>query len=157
MRFRQRLSQGRQRGEALIEFSLVAVQLFLVLIAAVEFARIIVIYTNIANAARVGARYAITHGGTRTGSGPDGPSGPAANPPEVVAVVEDFARSGLVDMSVLTPGISVEYLPPPGLTGAGCNSPGCQVRVTVRYTYDPLILPGMNVPLGSMSQGIITY
>jgi hypothetical protein len=149
-----------RRGQALIEFALVALQLFVVIIASVELARVLVIYTNIANAARVGVRYAMTHGESRGASGvvgPDGPSGPAPNPPEVIKVIRFYAQSGLVDVNRLISGTQVDYLPPAGLSGGGCNSPGCRVRVTIRYNYDPLIILPLGVPLGTTSQGVITF
>ena len=107
------------------------------------------VYTTIANAARAGARYSIVHGGTRTGSGVDGPSGPAQNPAQVVTVIKNFASAGLLTTSNLI--ITVNY---PGAS----NAPGQLVSVTVIYPYDPLTtyFP-LRVRLGSMSQGVIAF
>ena len=107
------------------------------------------VYTTIANAARAGARYSIVHGGTRIGSGVDGPSGPAQNPAQVVTVVQNFASAGLLSTGNLI--ITVNY---PGAS----NAPGQLVSVTVIYPYDPLTtyFP-LRVRLGSMSQGVIAF
>ena len=107
------------------------------------------VYTTVANAARAGARYSIVHGGTRTGSGVDGPSGPAPNPAEVVTVIKNFASGGLLTTGNLI--IAVNY---PGAS----NAPGQQVSVSVIYPYDPLTtyFP-LRVRLCSVSQGVIAF
>ncbi len=143
-----RHSFSGSRGSTPVEFALVAFQLFLVIFAALEFCRMVVVYTNVANAARVGARYAITHGSYRTGAGADGPSGPGNNPTEVVNVVKDYARSGLLDLSKLE--ITVTY--PNTL-----NDPGNPVTVKVVYPYDPFTVLPLGVRLGSTTEGIITF
>ena len=73
----------------------------ILLLSIVEISRMALVYTTVANAARAGARYAIVHGATRTGSGVDGPSGPAQNPPQVVTVVKNFASAGLLSTGSL--------------------------------------------------------
>jgi len=137
------------RGQTLVEFSLVAFLSVILLLSIVEISRMALVYTTVANAARAGARYSIVHGGTRTGSGVDGPSGPAQNPPQVVTVIQNFASAGLLSTGNLT--ISVDYL-------GGSNAPGQMVAVTVIYPYDPLTsyFP-LRVRLGSVSQGVITF
>ena len=137
------------RGQVLVEFSIVAFLSLILLLSIVEISRMTLVYTTIANAARAGARYSIVHGGTRTGSGVDGPSGPAANPPQVVTVIKNFASAGLLTTSSLV--ITVGY---PGAS----NAPGQLVSVTVVYPYDPLTayFP-FRVRLGSTSQGVIAF
>ena len=141
-----------KRGASLVEFALVLFQLFLVLFAALEFARIILVYTNVANSARVAVRYAIVHGGTRPGTGING----QATAADVCGVVTDYAKSGLLDTGKLvcnaTTGgrISVTW---PDAT----NTPGSRVVVTVVYPYDPFTVLPLKVPLGSSTEGIITF
>lgn len=139
----------RDRGQTLVEFSLVAVLCVILLLSIVELSRMALVYTTVANSARAGARYSIVHGGTRTGSGVDGPSGPGQNPPEVVAVIRNFASGGLLNTGNLI--ITVNY---PGAS----NAPGQPVSVTVVYPYDPLTsyFP-LRVRLGSVSQGVIAF
>jgi len=143
------LKRSRARGQSLVEFSLIAFLSVIMLLSVVEISRMALVYTTVANAARAGARYAIVHGSMRTGSGVDGPSGPAPNPPQVVAVVKNFASAGLLDTNSLN--ITVTY---PGAS----NAPGQWVAVTVIYPYDPFTtyFP-LRVRLGSTSQGVITF
>src|SRR5216683_4963285 len=97
------------RGSTMVEFSLVGFMFIIVLLGIVEMGRMVLVYTTVANAARTGARYAIVHGGTRTGpgaTGVNGPSGPG-NTTQVKTVVQNFASAGLLDTSKLT--ISVAY------------------------------------------------
>jgi Flp pilus assembly protein TadG len=142
--------RGRQRGSTLVEFSLVAVLLFMVVFATIEFNRMVLVYTDIANAARAGSRYAIVHGSSRTGSGTDGPSGPSNNPSEVLTVIRNYAAAAPINAANLT--VNVTY-------PDSSNAPGKRVRVSVVYRYDPFAwasLP-LGVNLGSVSQGIIEY
>jgi len=137
------------RGQTLVEFSLVAFLCMVLLLSIVEISRMALVYTTVANAARAGARYSIVHGGTRTGSGVDGPSGPAQNPGQVLIVIRNFASAGLLTTSNLI--ITVDY---PGAS----NAPGQPVSVTVIYPYDPLTtyFP-LRVRLGSVSRGVIAF
>jgi len=137
------------RGQTLVEFSLVAFLCMVLLLSVVEISRMALVYTTVANAARAGSRYSIVHGGTRTGSGVDGPSGPAQNPAQVLTVVRNFASAGLLTTSNLI--ITVDY---PGAS----NAPGQQVSCSVIYPYDPLTtyFP-LRVRLGSVSRGVIAF
>ncbi|MEP6961517.1 MAG: TadE/TadG family type IV pilus assembly protein [Acidobacteriota bacterium] len=136
-----------QRGSSLIEFSLVGVQLFLVLFAIIEFGRVVLVSTTIAHAARTAVRYAIVHGGTRTGSGVDGPSGPGSTT-QIVANLNKYAKTGLLDTSRLTTTITYPD---------GNNSPGSRVMVTVVYPYDPFTLLPFHMRLGSTTEGVICF
>jgi Flp pilus assembly protein TadG len=143
---------GRRRrtaGQNLVEFALVAVMTVILMLGIVEISRMVLVYTTVANAARAAARYASVHGATRTGSGADGPSGPGANPAQVVTMVKNFASAGLLTTSNLV--IAVSY---PG----GSNLPGQLVSVSVIYPYDPFTayFP-LRVRLGSISQGVIVF
>jgi Flp pilus assembly protein TadG len=149
------LAIGRWRGErgsTAVEFSLIGFTFIILLLGVVEMGRMVLVYTTIANAARAGARYAIVHGGERTATGVDGPSGPSSTQTtQVQTVVQNFASAGLLNTSSLV--ITVAY-------PDGTNTAGSHVTVTVTYPYDPLI-PFFNSllskTLGSTSQGIITY
>ena len=149
MTIREEIRRRRRGGQTLVEFSLVAVLSVILLLSIVEISRMALVYTTVANAARTGARYAIVHGATRSGTGADGPSGPAQNPPEVVTVIQNFASAGLLSTGNLS--ITVNY---PGAS----NAPGQLVSVTVIYPYDPLTayFP-LRVRLGSTSQGVIAF
>jgi Flp pilus assembly protein TadG len=144
-----RSRQTATRGQTLVEFSLVAFLSVMLLLSIVEISRMALVYTTVANAARAGVRYSIVHGGTRTGTGVDGPSGPAQNPSQVLTVIKNFASAGLLTTASLI--ITVNY------AGAS-NAPGQPVSVTVIYPYDPLTayFP-LRVRLGSVSPGVIAF
>ena len=140
---------GSRRGSTLVEFSFCAFLLVMVVLSAFEFTRMLLVYTTVANAARGGARYAIVHGGTRSGTGVDGPSS-SADHSQVDAVVRGFASTGALDVSNLS--ITVSY--------PTDNKPGSIVAVTAVYPYDPFLgwfsrFSGFT--LGSTSRGVITF
>ncbi len=132
----------------MVEFAAVAVMLCVVLLASFEFARMALVSTAVANSARAGVRYAITHGADRSGSGSTGPSGPSSDPAEVVTVVKNFASAGALDASRLS--VSVTY-------PDGRNTARSRVNVTVVYPYNPLTALPVAVRLGSTSEGVIAY
>ena len=135
------------RGSTLVEFSISALLLLTTVFAVIEFQRLLLVYTAVANAARAGNRYAIVHGSTRTGTG-DPSSGPG-NTTGVETVVKNFASAAVLDTSRIN--TTVTY--PSG------NSPGSMVTVKVWYPYDPFIglFPMLRVNLVSTTAGIITY
>jgi Flp pilus assembly protein TadG len=143
------------RGSSLIEFALISFMFIMLLVGVIEMGRMVLVYTTIANAARAGARYAIVHGGDRTGTGAtgvDAASGPGSpcTCPQIQTVVKNFASGGLLDTTKLT--VTVNY--PNG------NTAGSFVTVQVAYTYDPFVKyfgTLLNKSLGSTSQGVITY
>ena len=139
----------RDNGQGIVEFSIVCVITLFLLFTVIEVSRMVLVYATIANAARAGVRYACVHGSDRTGAGATGPSGPAGNPPQVVAVVTNFAGIGPLNKSILI--ITVTY---PG----GSNTPGHNVIVKVIYPYDAWITYFPIHPrLGSVSQGVISF
>ncbi len=138
------------RGQSLVEFSVVSLLTVLMLLFVVEMGRMVLVYVTIANAARVGARYASVHGSTRSaGATVDSASGPADNPAQVVTVIKNFASGGLLKTSRLV--VLVTY---PGAS----NDPGQLVNVTVVYPYDPLTTYfTKTLRLGTAAQGIIVF
>jgi len=137
-------------GQTLVEFSLVAVMTFVMLLFVVEMGRMLLVYTTVANAARAGERYAIVHGSSRAaGSTVDSASGPSADPAQVLTVVKNFASAGLLTTSRLV--VHATY---PGAS----NDPGQNVVVTVVYPYDPLTTYfSKTLRLGSSAQGVIVF
>lgn len=139
-----------EQGDSMVEFTLIAFMFIMVLLGVVEMGRMVLVYTTVANAARAGARYAIVHGGERTGTGATGPSGQGSTT-QVETVVKNFASAGLLDTNKLT--ITVTY-------AGGLNTAGSLVSVTVTYPYDPLVRyfnSMLSTTLGSTSQGAITF
>jgi Flp pilus assembly protein TadG len=137
-------------GQSLVEFGIVCFMLCILTLAVFEMGRMVLVYATIANAARVGARYAVVHGSSRSaGAGASNASGPSNNPAQVLSVVTNFASAGILTTSRLV--ITVTY---PGSS----NAPGQLVDVTVSYPYDPLttFLP-FRVNMGSTTQGVIAF
>jgi Flp pilus assembly protein TadG len=141
------IHRSARRGSTIVEFSFIVVLLLLVIFAAIELDRMVFVYTCLADSAKAGIRYAIVHGNDRTGTGANGPSGPGADPIQVVTAVKNYARL-MIKPSALT--VSVTYLD-------SKNTPGSRVKVLVQYAYDPYTVLPLNVNLGATSQGIITF
>ena len=131
---------GSRRGGSLTEFGFVVFTLLVVLFGLLEFCRMGLVYTNLANAARVGVRYAITHGSDRS-SGTAG-TGDICGTSGVLT-----AMAGMVNTSLLNCTFS-------GLGGGV----GSTVQVKVTYAYDPWFnITPFQVTLSAASEGIITY
>lgn len=142
------LGRRQRRGSALVEFSISALLLMMVILATVEIDRMFLVYTAIANSTRAGCRYAIVHGSRRFGSGVSGPSGPG-NTTQIESVIKNFASAGLLNVNQLV--ITITYSPN--------NDPGSTVAVKVTYPYDPFVgwFPQLAANLGSTTRGVITY
>jgi len=151
MRIHSKVRGEREEGSTLVEFALVGFSFIILLLSVVEMGRMLLVYTTIANAARAGTRYAIVHGGERTGSGIDGPSGPSCPCTQIDKVVKSFASAGLVTASNLN--ITVEY-------PDGTNTAGSHVTVKVTYLYDPMIgffSSMLGTTMGTVSEGVVTF
>lgn len=136
--------RSSRRGQALAEFGVSAVVALLLILGVVEFSRIMLVYTTLADAARMGARYAITHGtipgnSASVGSIEDG----------VQAVVQKFLAPGTVNIKAAVITTSFPN---------SATTPGNPVQVTVSYPYDWLIehFP-ITVTLSTTSEGIFTW
>ena len=144
---RQRVSGKRSnRGQTLVEFGLCAVLTVMLLLVVVEFGRMILVYTTLANAARIGVRYAMVHG-----------SNHLATTTDVQNVVNNYLGAAAIDTSSAT--VSTTY---PGYTAGGCASgaktPGCPVKISVSYQYQPMVTYfSLSVNLSSQSEGVITF
>lgn len=147
-----------QRGSTIIEFAFIALLLMIVILAGIEFDRMVLVYTTVANSAKVGVRYAIVHGNNRTGVG-DPASGPGDNPDPVYNVIRNFASAGVLNVAALpkancadnnAPGVCITY-------PNGTNSTGSPVRVRVIYPYDPFVALPLSVNLRSTAEGIIMF
>ena len=131
----------RSRGQALVEFTLVAPLFFLLLFAIIDFGRYVYYVQVINNAAREGARYAIVHGseGIPSTGPPDDPSG---------AAVKAVVRNHLI--GVIGNGTDITITP---TWPDGQNTRDSTVTVTVTYQFRSLIplvpLPAITVEGGS--------
>jgi Flp pilus assembly protein TadG len=140
-----------RRGQALVEFAMSVLIALLLIFGVVEFCRIMLVYTTLEDAARMGARYAITHGTIPGTSSPDEFTIESG----IVAVVQKFLAPGTVNVS--SAHIASYFGGAPGCP-ISTTAPGCPVRVTVSYPYDLLIhaLP-ISITLSAQSEGVITW
>jgi hypothetical protein len=155
---------GREGGQALVEFALVIVFVFLLFVCALQMILLMSAYNTFADAAKEGVRYAIVHG---TGnSNCSGPGNPISNPiitcpdpppyPNVQQAVVNFAA--LSFQNVTTNDVTVDYDPGGANTGSTfggqCSAPGCIVKITVAHTYTPLFGLGWpNITLNAAASG----
>jgi TadE-like protein len=133
-RSRSELRVGRRsRGQALVEFALIAPVFFLVLFAIIEAGRFMFYYETLNNATREGARYAIVHGENSFDcTGPPGPQATSAcdlTGEDVKQRVRDAAFGAL--------GVGVDVMPE--WSNPANNSRGATVRVRATYTYTSLV------------------
>ena len=152
----------RSRGQAMVEFALVAPMLFLLIIGIIEAGRFVFLTEVMNSAAKDGARYAIVHGADAVC-----PSGPM--PGELLndstgssscdfggALVSQAVRDAalnVVDMGDLTvhPPIWTDRAnlanPAPGDPNSGSNERGNFVSVFLDLSYRPLVATVVDVAL----------
>lgn len=142
----RRIPGRRSRGQALVEFALVAPLFFVLLLGIVEVGRYIFYYEMLNNATKEGARYAIVHGANSAcPSGPPPPGG--SNTCDLagnnVKIAVRNAAIGLVGTVAVPNPIwttkSSITTPNPGDPDTGTNARGDHVTVFVDYTYSPII------------------
>jgi hypothetical protein len=162
MMARPRPDQSKSRGQAMVEFALVAPIFFLLLFLIIEGGRFVFFYEMLNNAAREGARYAIVHGansspcpgkpGAGGGSGPPPPGLVNTCDPSganVKTAVQNAAMNlaGAGELFVYDPIWTPKNVPipkPADCYGAaspcpGSNARGDYVSVYVEYLYHPVI------------------
>lgn len=159
----------RARGQALVEFAMVAPLFFMLLFGIVEVGRFIFYYEVLNNATREGARYAIVNGAnslTRsTGPAAPGTTSDDPNGDDVVQKVRDGAVGALgTDVTVdrcwwYTDCDFVSHGQcPPGVNPfCGDNARGANVTVAASYTYASLIplVPLPNITVTAESSLVI--
>ena len=128
----------RGRGQALVEFALVAPMFFLLLLGIIEAGRFIFYYEVLHNATREGARYAIVNGANVDPIGcPTGPPAPESVPcdtdgSDVVDRVRDAAFGVLAGVDVDPTWLDQNGQP-------GNNGRGQTVNVIATYEYRSLL------------------
>jgi Flp pilus assembly protein TadG len=135
---------GDNRGQTLVEFGVCAVLTLMMLLAVVEFGRMVLVYTTVCNAARIGVRFAMVHG-----------SDNSTTIASIQGVVNNYLSAAAIDTTSTT--VNVTY--PGYLTcGSGSTVPGCPVKVTISYLYEPMVayFP-IHVTLSNQSEGVITF
>jgi Flp pilus assembly protein TadG len=129
-----------ERGGNLVEFSLVASVLMLLLTSIIFLGMLVYSYTAVANAARLGARWASVRGAVCA-------AGAANDCPATQATIQSYVVSQLPGVVTSpAPTVSPSWTTPPWSTAGpgGCSSAaqgvGCLVSVTVTYQF-PLKIP----------------
>jgi Flp pilus assembly protein TadG len=128
------------RGSSMIEFTISAFLLVLILLAALEFDRMLLAYTSLCNSTKAAVRYAIVHGND---------SSQVASTTDIQNQVKTY----LAGMDTTGTRLTVNVSFPSG------QDAGNPVVVTAQYSYDPWVipLPLNGVRLSAKSQGIITW
>lgn len=152
-----------ERGTTMVETALVMSVLLLVLFGIMDFGRLLYTYHMVENAARIGARFAIVRGAACqhyvSGSGDTWPC------PASVSDVQNYVSQQSLLMGlgpIPTSDISANWsfvqgcAQPSGVVAIR-NQRGCQVAVTVNYSYN-FMLPGMpgTIPISSTSKMLIS-
>lgn len=168
-----KVNRRSERGQSMVEFMLVIIFVFLLFVSMIQMILLMHAYNTLGDAAKEGVRFAIVHG-TGFGSGCSGPgsvkltpsvscSDTSTNCPthcdSVVNAVTNFASVSFQNVSASN--VTVSYNPSSANSsnpnfGAACSQPGCAVKVTVSYTYQPLF--GFSWPsftLNAAADGII--
>lgn len=142
----------RTKGQAMVEFALVAPLFFVLLFGIIEAGRFIFFYETLAHATREGARYAIVNGANTLGC----PSGPAAPGTSACDTSGANVVTKVRQSAYGVPGASVTvqrcwwYAACDFVThGDGDDARGANVTVTASYTYTSLVplvpLPAITV------------
>lgn len=137
-----------ERGQAMVEFSMAAFVALILIFGILEFGRALFTYDVVANAARIGARYAIVRGADSCA----GNSGCTVT----TATVQSYVRSESPGVTVASLGVATTW---PG--NAEClvspyTAPGCPVKVVVTYPFTFLAFSWAAISMSSTSQMVIS-
>ncbi|MHB8892689.1 MAG: TadE/TadG family type IV pilus assembly protein [Candidatus Limnocylindrales bacterium] len=147
------------RGQALVEFAIVAPLFFLLLFTLIEFGRAVYYIQILNNAAREGARYAIVHGADA--GCPSGPWPPAygINPCDPIGLhvegaVKDYAI-GIIDAVPADFVVTRSWCKNAGKEPCSQpeNSRGSTVSVSVQYTFRPWLAAIVPLPTFTLTGG----
>src|SRR5216684_4538436 len=136
------------RGQAMIEFALVILMLFVMVLSIVEMIFFVSTYNVLANSAKEGVRYAIVHGANNSQpSGPtcpcadiDGPPAPSGTIPGYgsgYGIVKSFAQYSMHDVTGSQMTVTVTYGPADTPAITPLNKTPNRVQVVVAYPYKP--------------------
>ena len=150
------------RGQAMVEFALVAPVFFLLLFSIIEGGRFVFYYQLLNNATREGARYAIIHGSQGS---------PCSGPPAGTSTCADVAGDNVIQATVnaaigLVGSGDIGTYPPawwdcastppgPGDPSTGNNGRGQCVTVFLDYTYQTIIPVLPPITIGAESSLVI--
>ena len=153
-----------RRGQAMVEFALIAPLFFFLLFAIIEGGRFVFYYEMLSSATREGARYAIIHGYNAADGCPSGPmpagAGPSCDLPG--ANVKEAVRKAALGLAGSGDFTSLEVFwcpaegPKPCLsTDELTNARGNPVTVRAVYLYRPVMPLLPPISIGSESTLVI--
>ncbi len=148
-------TNGHPRGQAVVEFALAASAFLLVFFAIVSFGEANYFYNRIAEAARIGARYAIANTKKPSSDCAQGVGTSTVCLPPIVTYIGN--KSGL-DTTKLTTTITFGGTST-DTTYTDCSTNptvGCWVNVRITYPYDIAVLNRFGSLVASSSQMTIT-
>lgn len=149
---RCRAPYAAERGQTLVEFALAASIALTLIFASVEFARGLYAYDLVAQGARVGTRYAITHATIPPHDCSNPAVGTAPCDADITAYI-DTKMTGVNASQLATPIYTWEAA---SATCPKTASPGCYVRIELDYTFTFVALPLPKQTIKSISQVIIS-
>jgi hypothetical protein len=128
---RRRTRRRAGRGQAMVEFALIAPIFFLLLFGIIEAGRFIFYYEVLNNATREGARFAIVNGANSLVC----PTGPAAPGTVTCDAPGNRVKQQVRNSALGVIGGAITVTP----TWSPDNGRGSSVTVTAAYTYSPLV------------------
>jgi len=139
-----------QRGQALVEFSLVGIVFFMMVLGIIDAVRMVWNYNALAEATREGTRYAIVHGAQS--SDPSGPGSAYYTAPDTDTKVTDAVEQFAGGLNPSQLNVKAEWLD-------GSNETGNRMKVTSSYDTQPLFgfVGGFSFTMTSSSTMKITY
>ena len=162
--------RNRGRGQALVEFALIAPFLFLLIIAIIEIGRFVFIYHVVNEATREGSRYAIVHGENAWDGCPSGPvpfgETPCDTPGDNIRARIIEAATGLntstcaddLDIDCIKfgwPGDSAWPLYGPADGSDPFNRQNNDVTIHVEYRYSPILLLDLMGPVNLRAESTL--
>jgi Flp pilus assembly protein TadG len=148
---RLRVLRG-QRGQSLVEFSLVAIVFFIIVLGMIDATRAVWNYNTLAEATREGTRYAIVHGSKSTD--PSGPGSSHYTAPSTDTKVAQTVQKFGADLSSSKLTVQSQWID-------GTNAAGKRVKVTSSYQFTPFFsfagLGSLAFTMTSSSTMTITY
>jgi Flp pilus assembly protein TadG len=143
------VARQSERGAAIAEFALAATFALALIFGILDFGRAFYDYHLVANAARMGSRYAIVNG-------PCSVSAPvcAVTQAEVQAYIQ--ARSPGINTGSLTVSQFAYSAPATGLCLVAAQHEGCAITVSATYLFSFVVLPYAPITMTSTSKMIIS-
>ena len=150
------------RGQAMVEFALIAPLFFFLLFAIIEGGRFVFYYEMLSSATREGARYAIIHGSNAADGCPSGPMpGGAASCDPSGAKVTEAVRKAALGLAGAGDFASLDVYWCPASGAKPCpgaelsNARGNPVTVRAVYVYQPVMPLLPPISIGSESTLVI--